>query len=154
MTDRTTVKIANNVLFSEVEKLLEEGHSVTLKAQGNSMFPFITNERDSVVLYPVDRLEKGDIVLARLAGNRYVLHRIQKIMQEDLVLMGDGNIHADSPPCSVHSVIGKARCIIRNGQRIDCNSLIERCKFRIWSFLKPLRRYLLAFWRRYKKSRP
>ena len=60
------MELANEILFPEVAALLEEGHTVTLKAKGTSMMPFIVGGRDSVVLQKADRVAVGDIVLARL----------------------------------------------------------------------------------------
>ncbi len=149
--ENETIKLSNTELLAGVETLSAEGFSVTLKIQGNSMFPFLMNERDSVVLHPVDRLEKGDIVLARLPNKHYVLHRIQKVTQTHVYLMGDGNIYED-PPCKHSDIVSKAKFIIRNGRQIDCYTSKERLKVHLWNTLKPIRRYLLAIWRRCNKS--
>jgi hypothetical protein len=39
--------IPNNVLFDDVVSMLSKGHTVTLRAKGNSMFPFIIGGRDA-----------------------------------------------------------------------------------------------------------
>ena len=45
--------IPNNILFDDVVSMLSKGHTVTLRAKGNSMFPFIVGGRDCVVLQKV-----------------------------------------------------------------------------------------------------
>lgn len=56
----------NSLILEECLRLLSEGGSVTLRASGESMFPFIANGCDLVVLRRVGRIAAGDIVLVRL----------------------------------------------------------------------------------------
>ena len=44
------VVMQNEILLTEVQRLVAEGESVTLKAKGTSMLPFIRGEHDNVVL--------------------------------------------------------------------------------------------------------
>lgn len=135
--------LSNELFFKEVSRLLSQGQLVTLRAKGNSMYPFIAHGRDSVVLQKANDLTTGDIVLVRLPAQTYVLHRIYKIEGEWLTLMGDGNLHA-TERCRREEVLGKAVSILRNGQRVvECSSLAERMKAFCWRKLLPVRRYLL-----------
>lgn len=136
------MQLPNHLLFSEIEKLLEEGHTVTLRTKGSSMFPFIVGGRDSVVLQKAEKLQKGDIVLARLPGKDYVLHRIYRLRNEEVLLMGDGNLCA-TEHCMRKDVRGKVTAIIRNGKTIDCEAEGERRRARWWQRLLPLRRILI-----------
>ena len=86
------MSIPNNILFDDVVSMLSKGHTVTLRAKGNSMFPFTVGGRDCVVLQKVVCIQEGDIVLAHLEGKRYVLHRIYYMNKDEIVLMGDGNV--------------------------------------------------------------
>ena len=136
------MQLPNHLLFSEIEKLLEEGHTVTLRTKGSSMFPFIVGGRDSVVLQKAEKLQKGDIVLAQLPGKDYVLHRIYRLRDEEVLLMGDGNLCA-TERCMRKDVRGKVTAIIRNGKTIDCKAEDERWRARWWQWLLPLRRILI-----------
>lgn len=51
--------IPNNVLFDDVVSMLSKGHTVTLRAKGNSMFPFIIGGRDCVVLQKAVAYRRG-----------------------------------------------------------------------------------------------
>lgn len=139
--------LPNQVLLPEVEKLLREGESVTLKVKGNSMLPFIAGERDSVVLQQAATLGKGDIVLAHLADGRYVLHRIIAMTDCGITLMGDGNLF-ETEQCTRADIAGQAVRILRNGRSVDCTTLRQRWKSNLWNALQPARRYLLAVYRR------
>jgi hypothetical protein len=111
------------------------------------MLPFIIGDKDSVVLRKVDTLRLGDVVLAELPGEHYVLHRIIRIEGEDITLMGDGNIRG-TESCKVDNIIAKAMTILHNDKQIDCNGRSQRFKAKVWHSLLPIRRYLLAIYRR------
>ncbi|MDD3108421.1 MAG: S24/S26 family peptidase [Alistipes sp.] len=139
--------LPNHVLLPEVEQMLSEGMSVTLKVKGNSMLPFIVGDRDSVVLVRSEHWRRDDVVLARPNGDRYVLHRILRIHGDEVTLRGDGNLR-EWEQCRRSDLCGKVIRIERNGRSVDTDSLSERCCVRLWQLLYPLRRYLLAAYRR------
>lgn len=143
--------LPNEVLLGEVSKLLAEGKSVILRTKGNSMLPFIKGGRDSVELLKRTNVLENDIVLARLAEGRYVLHRVIAIDGEKITLMGDGNIRGNEY-CDISGVCGTAVSIIKeNGQCTDCMSPGFIRKVRIWRRMLPLRRYLLWIYRKLLK---
>ena len=143
--------LPNEVLLGEVSILLAEGKSVILRTKGNSMLPFIRGSRDSVELLKRANVLENDIVLARLADGRYVLHRVIDIDGESVTLMGDGNIRG-TESCDISGVCGTAVSIIKNnGCNIDCQSKGFIRKVRIWRRMLPLRRYLLWIYRKLLK---
>ena len=143
--------IENNIFFSEVERMLSQGRSVTMRAKGSSMIPFIVEGRDKVTLQKSDNVEVGDILLVRLPGGRYVLHRVYAKRGDQLTLMGDGNRQAVEQ-CQEKDVVGKVTAIIRNnGREISCDSPSQRRKAAMWRHLLPMRRYLLFAYRHIKQ---
>ena len=78
-------------------------------------------------------------MLARLSDSRYVLHRVVDRNRSLLTLMGDGNLRG-TESCTRDDVLGTVTSI--NGIPPGDGSL--------WRFLKPLRRVLLAIYRRLK----
>lgn len=131
---------------------MKEGHAVTLRTKGYSMLPFIVGGRDKVVLQQAVSWQEGDIVLAHLPEGRYVLHRIYRLSEEDVILMGDGNLQA-TECCKQSDIVGKAVQIIRDGRVVDCHAAGERWRARLWRWLLPLRRYIVWIYRRYANKR-
>ena len=43
-------QIPNKILMPEIVKMLNEGHTVTLRLKGYSMRPFLEDERDKALL--------------------------------------------------------------------------------------------------------
>ena len=87
------------------------------------------------------RLKPGDIVLVHTAG-RYILHRLIAHDGDALTLMGDGNLQG-TESCTTADVVGTVTAVIRPSGREQTPG-----KGRLWRILKPLRRYLLAIYRR------
>lgn len=140
--------LPNSILLGEARGLLSEGRQVIIPTKGSSMLPFIHGEKDCVLLEKKDELSVGDIVLAMLNENRYVLHRIWAIDGEKVTLMGDGNL-AGKEECTKAAVCGTVTQIIKkNGKKIDVSSAGFRRSSRIWRRLLPVRRYILAVYRR------
>ncbi|MBR1713022.1 MAG: S24/S26 family peptidase [Alloprevotella sp.] len=141
----------NHIIIPEIKKLIDEGHTVTLRVRGVSMRPFLDDGRDSALLAPCEdkaSLRRGDIVLAEVFPKQYVLHRIVRIEGDQLTLRGDGNL-AGREKCRATDVIAIATAFYRKGrEKADSTS---GWKWRIYSALWPSsflpRRILLAFYR-------
>ena len=133
--------LPNDILLGEVAAVLDEGREAVIIPTGNSMLPFIRGGEDRVVLRRRDSIAVGDIVLARL-GERYILHRVIAAEGDALTLMGDGNL-SGTERCSLADVLGTVVQIILPSGRVRTPG-----RARFWRILKPLRRYLLAAWRR------
>lgn len=133
--------VANEVLLEDAAALMNEGREVTLKPLGCSMLPFIRGGRDSVRLKKMPSVAVGDMLLVRLEGPRYVLHRLIAIDGDRLTLMGDGNL-AGTETCTKADVLGTVVAIER-GKRI-----VKPGNGLWWRRLKPFRRYILGIYRR------
>ena len=159
-----SVLVDNDVFIPEIKRLIDEGKTVTFTVRGYSMRVFVEHERDKVLLEPVDRLDVGDVILARARFigrdgrpiirngeevRKYVLHRLINRDGNDLVLKGDGNLYGVET-CRTSDVVGKARGFYRKGhQRLDpTDGLKWKTYSYIWLRLTFMRRYLLAFYRR------
>ncbi|MFR2733042.1 S24/S26 family peptidase [Hoylesella buccalis] len=142
------LQIENGKFLPEVIKLLEEGHTVTLQLRGFSMRPFLEDNRDKALLAKAKDIQVGDAVLAETAPKHYVLHRIIKIQGETVTLRGDGNLGTEE--CHVNDIHGYVIGFYRKGRtKLDkTNGIKWRTYSHIWIALYPIRRYLLAAYRR------
>lgn len=91
--------------------MLNEGNEVILGTRGYSMLPFIIGGRDSVRLRRCSCYAIGDVVLAEIAPNHYVLHRIVSIEGDNVTLSGDGNLNG-TEHCSIINIVGSAEAIV------------------------------------------
>ncbi len=148
----STVKwttVTNRVLFKEVADMVASGHRVEIVGKGNSMFPLIRGGKDKIVLRKTDSfsLEKGNLLLVKLANRNYVLHRVKKYNISTVTLQGDGNLSVVES-CYVEDIIAEAVEVIRGRKRIIKGSFLWKI-FRLLSE-QPygIRRVVLAVWRR------
>lgn len=141
------VTVPNAVLLGEVGRLVEKGDKVTLLTKGSSMLPFIAGEKDSVLLESPSELYPGLIALAQIRKGHYVLHRIMEIDGDKVVLMGDGNLHG-CEVCHKDNIVAVVSRIIKKDRQIDCYGRRHLRHARVWKKLRPIRRWILAVYRR------
>ena len=139
--------INNDILITEIDRLIKEGSQVSFTPKGISMHPFIRGGKDTVLLDKPGKIQKGDIALARVSPSTYVLHRVIDTSGNIVTLMGDGN-SSGIEKCGHEDVIAVAVEIRKDGKTIDCRSKSHQRKAAVWKMLKPVRRYLLAIYRR------
>ena len=141
--------IPNEILLPEVARLIAEGRTVTITVRGNSMNPFLIDRRDRVTLggFTPDDLRPGAVVLARDTTGRIVFHRIIRRNGDALLLQGDGNL-AQTEETSIARVMGLMTEAIRKEKHYPAHGITWQRYSRWWLRLKPLRRWLLAAFRR------
>ena len=148
------MKIANDILIPEIERLLKDGKEVRFTPSGVSMRPFIEGDRDSVILSSLTRPPRiGDILLVRLENKSpisnlqsptsptFVLHRLVRIEGDTFVLQGDGNLCGEER-CGASDIIGIV-------QRIETPSGRRKplVRGRFWYAVRRWRPFLLKVYR-------
>ena len=127
---------------------MREEVSVMLPVNGNSMLPFIIGGRESVILELPMEQKVGDVVLAWVNGGYYVVHRIIDIDGFNVTLMGDGNLSV-TEQCDLDDIKAHVSHVVdANGHSHKIDNLWRRWAARLWWHLRPIRRYLLAIYRR------
>lgn len=142
------MQIPNAILIPEIIRLLDEGHTVTLRLRGYSMRPFLEDDRDVALLVKAETVKVGDPVLAEVSPRHYVFHRIVAIEGEAVTLRGDGNLAEEH--CRLKDVKAGAIGFYRKGRKTmdRTDSWKWKAYSYCWTRLYPIRRYLLAIHRR------
>lgn len=128
--------IANRELFAIVRDTLLEGKTVRVAVNGQSMLPFFRSG-STIPLRPVREgdIRKYNVVMAD-AGHAFVVHRIIEVGDETITLLGDGNIYG-TESVTRDKIYGI----------VDC-SAPHLFLAKIWLWLRPVRRFPLAIFRR------
>ena len=135
-------------IIEEAIRLVGEGVCVTLPVNGNSMLPFIIGGRESVILQQPIEPRVGDVVLALVKGGYYVVHRIIATDGDAVTLMGDGNL-AITEQCARSDIKARITHVVSaDGRQHEIDNLWRRWAARLWWHLRPIRRYLLAIYKR------
>ena len=139
--------MTDNDIIEEAIRLVREGVNVTLPVKGRSMLPFIIGGKESVILHRPVLIDVGDVVLAWVDGCRYVVHRIIRIDGDNVTLMGDGNLTTEH--CALDDIKAIATHVV--DAKDKTHYLYNRWRMfgaKVWYWLRPIRRYLLAIYRR------
>ena len=145
-----TRSIDNGIFFREVERLLDEGDSVTIRVRGNSMRPLLRNGRDRIILKKAteEDLCKGAVMLFRYRGT-YCVHRVVRIDGDTVIFAGDGNYRTEE-----RAARGDIMAVMRPSDRIvECASIRWRLQSAVWLALPQIvRRGILGVLRRLCKE--
>ena len=133
---RNARTIANRELFAIVRDTLLEGNTVRVAVNGQSMLPFFSSG-STITLRPIKEgdIRKYNVVMAD-AGHAFVVHRIIEIGEDNITLLGDGNYNG-TERVTRDKIYGI----------VDC-STTHLLLAKIWLWLRPVRRYPLAIFRR------
>ena len=138
----------DNGFIEEALRLVQKGVTVTFPVTGQSMLPFIIGGKESVILHAPGLTAVGDVVLAWVDGNRYVVHRIINIDGDRVTLMGDGNVRG-TEHCLLKDVKARVTHVVSaDNKKRDLYSRWRMLGAKVWYWLRPIRRYLLAIYRR------
>ncbi len=134
--ERKIRTISNREIFAIARDTLLEGSTVRIAVNGESMLPFFRSG-STILLRPVreEDIRKYNVVMAD-AGHAFVVHRIVKIDDDKITLLGDGNIYG-TESVSRDKIYGI----------VDCSAL-HLFFAKIWLWLRPVRRFPLAIFRR------
>lgn len=111
--------VDTEIWINEIVSILNEGYEAPLNITGNSMFPFLKNGRDSVLLKKfVAPAQNGDILLYRRDDGSFILHRVVKTEKNLLWFAGDAQSVIEGPvhESEVLAIAVKAK---RNGKWIS-----------------------------------
>lgn len=101
----TVVLLAVSLFFLFSQLNLPGNYKIFL-VQSGSMSPSI-NTGDLVIVKPVSKYQKGDIVTFLSKNNFSVTHRIIEIRDNQFVTKGDANQVTDQEPLNIDHVLGK-----------------------------------------------
>ena len=147
---KVTTSVSMEELSPIIESVINSGSDAVLCVTGNSMLPLWRDRHNNVVLTACDanELKVGDIPLYRRENGQYVLHRIIKVNEDSFDLLGDAqwNIEKELPKKCVIAVA--KGYYTEKGEYIACDSKKHKRYFAFWNSLLPMRRWILAVYRR------
>ena len=126
------------------ESLRINGYYASTTA-GTSMYPLLRHRKDNIVVRPCNgRLKKYDVPLYKV-GEKYVLHRIIKVLPNGYVICGDNCINKEYG-ITDENILGVLSEIYRAGKKINMDGVRYKTYVRLCRFSYPARVF-------YKKTR-
>ncbi len=130
------------------EELLREKGYLIYTCSGFSMLPLLRQRRDIIEVRPKPsaRCRKHDVVLYK-RGEKYILHRVLKVLPEGYLIAGDHNTFVERDVTD-EMILGVMVRVIRDGKSISPTDWRYRLYVLLWCAPWRLRMLLLKVWRR------
>ena len=137
--------VAPEILLEEYRNLLagdDQIEALPLVVTGSSMTPFLVGGRDRVFLSRLTRpAQPGDILLYRRRSGAYVLHRVFRVEDGMLTMVGDAQQDLE-PGIAPEQVIALVNRVERKGKLLGPGSFWWTFFEKVWIRVVPLRRML------------
>ena len=110
---------------------------------GCSMMPMLRQCRDIIEIRPKEsgRCKKYDVVLYK-RGEKYILHRVLKVLPSGYLIAGDNNVFVERDVTDA-MILGVMTRVIRNGKDIYMDNPWYRLYVHLWCDCWPLRMLIL-----------
>ncbi len=115
------------------EEYLEKNGSMTYSNVGTSMMPLLKQGRDlfTVTKKDSERCRKYDVVLYRRPPDKYVLHRVVKVRENDYVILGDNCINKEYG-ITDDDILGVMTSFVHKGKQHTVNDMTYRIYSHLW----------------------
>ena len=142
------MKIDTKIYLSFLKEMIEQNMDVSIVISGNSMSPFLVNQRDVIYLSKINRkLKKGDLVLYQRLSGQYVVHRIVKVKKSGYYLAGDNQIAIEGPILD-KQIFGLVTKVKRKGKWIEAGNFWWEFFEHVWIWVIPWRMIILKIYKK------
>ena len=139
-------------MTTSISDFLKENGRITYSNVGVSMMPLLRQGKDLFTIEKNDgnRYKKGDVVLFARGKDKYVLHRIIKVLPDQYVILGDNCVNPERGirDCDIH---GKMISFVRNGKEHSINERRYRLYTGFILTTNPVRVFFKKIWVRIKR---
>lgn len=124
----------------DIENMLLQGKTIQIRPEGYSMYPMLIPKRDEAIIEPVEitDIRRGDVILYRREGSILVLHRVFKIKDSNMYLVGDNQERVEGP-LPLSCARGRLTAFIRDGRHISVKNPVYRFFACVWLRIRPFR---------------
>lgn len=112
-------KVAIEELIPIIVETINNNKTISFTPSGNSMLPTIDNKKDVVILANPQGFKKYDLLLFKYQ-NKYILHRLVKIKDDNYYFCGDHNVILEGPIKKV-DILAKVINYTHKGKNIKIN---------------------------------
>ncbi len=134
--------------FKTFEELLSQDGYLVYTNVGYSMLPLLRQRRDIIEIRKKEpgRCKKYDVALYK-RGDKYILHRILKVLPNGYLIAGDHNTFVERDVTD-DMILGVMKRVIRDGKEITMDNPWYRLYVHLWCDFYPLRMRILRVKRR------
>lgn len=122
-----------------IKQSLSDGKNIRLTVTGNSMYPLLRSDIDTVIIEKASDFKKYDVVLYQRQNGQYIFHRIVKVCGDKLAIAGD-NETVKEYPIDKAACIGRMKAFERFGRQWGTDAPWYVLYSRVWVCCFPFRR--------------
>lgn len=125
------------------EEVLQKNGYLLYTNTGYSMMPLLRQKRDIIEIHRKgpERYKKYEVVLYKRA-DRYILHRILKVLPDGYIIAGDNCTFVEKDIKDEH-ILGVMTRVIRDGKSITPGNILYKLYVHLWCDIYPVRMVLL-----------
>ena len=129
--------------ISSFEEMLEDKGFIIYTNKGYSMLPLLRQKKDIIEIRKKEpgRCKKYDVVLYR-RNERYILHRILKVLPDSYLIAGDHNTFVETDVTD-DMILGVMSKVIRDGKTITPENKLYKLYVHLWCDVYPIRMLIL-----------
>lgn len=155
MMNENKLRLSPQDFIPLMKERFDAGLSMTLTVTGNSMLPFLSDKRDSVILTQVrNEPKKGDIYLFQRADGRCVLHRVRRVSGDGIYFIGDAQTQIEGP-IKRECLLAECHEAVRKGKTVTEKSFLWQFFRIIWIRIirtRPLIGRIIGKFKRHKQK--
>lgn len=135
-----------NNLFPVIAELLDY-QDVKLTIKGNSMYPLLRSNVDSVVLTKKTKITRYGVFLYKRDTGEYIIHRVVGKKNGAYCMAGDFEQKIEYPVYE-HQVLAAVKGFYRGDNYISCASLLYGIYSFLWVLLFPNRHRIISIFKK------
>ena len=132
-----------SVQYYTFDELLNKDGCLVYTNVGYSMMPLLRQRRDVIEIRKKapGRCKKYDVVLYK-RGDKYILHRILKVLPKGYIIAGDHNTFLEKDVTD-DMILGVMTRVVRDGKTISVDDFWYKAYVHMWSDIYPVRMFLI-----------
>lgn len=128
MYNKQEMEHKNNVSYQEQ---LQKNNQIAIIPKGNSMWPTLKNQGQSVIIgAKTERLKEFDVALYARGQHDFVLHRVVKVLPDGYLTCGDSQFFLEK--VSEDQIFGVMLGFYRGKKYVDCKDIKHINKIKKW----------------------
>ncbi len=127
------------------EEVLDRDGVIAYTNVGYSMMPLLRQRKDIIEIRKKEpgRCKKYDVVLYK-RQNKYILHRILKVLPDGYIIAGDHNVFIETD-IKDKDILGIMTRVVRDGKTITPDNIWYKAYVHLWCDFYPIRVFLIKF---------
>lgn len=134
----------SSIQIHTFEDLLEKDGFIVYTNVGCSMMPLLRQKQDIIEISKLDKHPKKYDVILYKRRDRYILHRVLRVLPEGYIIAGDHNTYIETDVTD-DMILGVMNRVVRNGKAITPDNFWYKIYVHLWCDAYPVRMIIIRW---------